>query len=384
MLHNESAPKIRITEVRVHQLTGKLKERFGWSQNWTHERHATLVEVVTDAGLTGWGDGGYGGDWLVENPGLVIGRSPFEVEAIHEELRAPGGFQQRPRAQTHGGLDIALWDLVGQALDVPVSALMGRRYRDRVQPYCTALYRKDWRDLAAGLAEEAKAWRAAGFRVIKMKTGYGPEVDVEIVFAVRNALGAETGLAIDSNCAYDAGTAAMIGKRLEPFHLLWWEEPVLASDYEGYRRLRNSFSIPLAAGEYLPADLLAERFIQPRLVDILQPDIETVGMTGARRLTWLTWLNHMRLIPHNWGSAVRTAAELQWAATIPPIAEGLCSPPVMFEFDLTENPFREAVVREKLEMGTDGSIPVPDGPGLGIHVVREAVEEFRKNLIVIC
>ncbi|MCC6345073.1 MAG: mandelate racemase/muconate lactonizing enzyme family protein [Bryobacterales bacterium] len=384
MWRSESVPNIHITEVRVHQLTAKLGERFGWSRNWAYERQCTLVEVATDAGLTGWGDGEYGGDWLVENPGLVIGRSPFEVEAIHEELRAPGGFQERSRAQTHGGLDTALWDLAGQALGMPVSALLGPRYRDRVQPYCTALYRKDWADLAAGLAEEARSWKAAGFRVIKMKTGYGPEVDVEIVSAVRQALGAETGLAIDSNCAYDAGTAARIGKRLEPFNLLWWEEPVIASDYEGYRRLRNAFSIPLAAGEYLPADLLAERFVQTRLVDILQPDIETVGMTGARRLTWLTWLNHMRLIPHNWGSAIRTAAELHWAATIPPIEGGLYSPPVMFEFDLTESPFREAVIREKLEMGEDGLIPVPEGPGLGIHVVREAVEEFRKNLIVIC
>lgn len=104
MWHSESVPNIHITEVRVHQLTGKLEERFGWSRNWAYERQCTLVEVATDAGLTGWGDGGYGGDWLVENPGLVIGRSPFEVEAIHEELRAPGGFQERSRPRRTAGL----------------------------------------------------------------------------------------------------------------------------------------------------------------------------------------------------------------------------------------------------------------------------------------
>src|SRR6185436_18788228 len=112
---------IRITEVRVHQLSGKLKERFGWSLNWTTERKATLVEVRTDAGLTGWGDGDYGGDHVVQNPQLVIGRSPFEVEAIFDELRAPGGKQERSRSPHAAGLDVALWDIVGQALGQPIS-----------------------------------------------------------------------------------------------------------------------------------------------------------------------------------------------------------------------------------------------------------------------
>src|SRR5258708_30032667 len=98
------APSIRITEVRVHELAGRLKERFGWSQSWTHERYATLVEVSTDAGFTGWGDGGYGGEKLVRNPQLVIGRSPFEAEGIFDSLRLDGGFQERTRSSTCGGL----------------------------------------------------------------------------------------------------------------------------------------------------------------------------------------------------------------------------------------------------------------------------------------
>ncbi|MBI3683127.1 MAG: mandelate racemase/muconate lactonizing enzyme family protein [Acidobacteria bacterium] len=384
MLLPASLPRIRIREVRVHQLSGQLQQRFGWSLNWTTERQATLVEVLTDAGITGWGDGGYGGELLVRNPHLIIGRSPFEVEAIWEELRQPGGKQERSTSPTHGGLDIALWDIIGQALDMPVRRLLGKQYRDRIMPYSTALYRKDWTDLAAGLAAEAAEWKTRGYRAIKMKIGYGPELDIEIVRAVRQAIGDQTGLAVDSNCAYDACTAAALGKQLEPFRLLWWEEPLLANDYAGYRRLRQAFSIPLASGETMSTDDLIRHYVQPRLVDILQPDIEHVGFTGGRRLTHLTWLNHMRLIPHNWGTAVRTVAELHWAATIPPITDGLYAPPVMFEFDRTENSFRDAVVEEKVDIEADGLMTAPTRPGLGVRVVPEAVERFRRNLIVIC
>ncbi len=374
---------MRITEVRVHHLGGKLKERFGWSLNWTTERHATLVEVVTDEGLTGWGDGGWGGDRLIQHPKIVIGRSPFEAEAIFEELRAPGGFQERSRPATAGGLDVALWDLMGQAVGLPVWRLLGHAYRNRVQPYCTALYRKDWPDLAKGLAQEASRWKTLGYRVMKMKIGYGPEIDLEIVKAVRAAIGPATGLAVDSNCAYDAGTAAWLGKQLEPYGLLWWEEPLLANDYEGYARLRKAFSIPLASGESMATDDLITQYLQPRLVDILQPDIEYVGFTGGRRLANLAWLNHVRLIPHNWGTAIRTVSELHWCAVMPPLTEALAAPAVMFEFDRTEHPFRDAVLRDRVDIDSDGMLAVPEGAGLGVTVERGAVEEFRRSLTVI-
>lgn len=374
------APRIRITGVNVHRLEGRLKERFGWSLNWTDRREATLVEVVTDAGLTGWGDGGWGRAVLRERPELVIGRSPFEVEAIFDDLRAPGGQQQRMGANTAGGLDVALWDIVGQAVGKPVWALLGRKYRDRVEPYCTALYRKDWPGLAEGLAAEARMWQACGFRRMKMKIGYGPDVDLEIVRAVRGAIGTRAGLGVDSNCAYDAGTAVALGRRLEDCDLMWWEEPLLADDLEGYRRLRHALRIPLAGGETLDLDSLVRDCVQPRLLDILQPEIEIVGFTGARRLSWLCWLNHIRLAPHNWGTAVRTAAILHWTATIPPLTEAISAPPVTFEFDQTESPFRDAVLRERIAMEPDGCIPVPQSPGLGVSVVPEAVEEFRVEL----
>lgn len=374
-------PAIKITGVRIHRLAADLQERFGWSLGWTKRRTAILVEVRTDAGLTGWGDGYYGGDVLFRHPELVLGRSPFEVEAIYDDLRSPAVRQGRPGPAYCGGLDVALWDVVGQALEMPVWRLLGKQYRDRVKPYCTALYRKDWNDLASGLAAEAAQWVASGFDVLKMKVGYEPNLDEKIVRAVRDAIGNDIGLAVDANCSYDSGTAIRLGSRLQPMGVLWFEEPVLAEDLEGYRRFKSSVSIPLAGGETLALDELVRDYVQPRLVDILQPEIENIGLTGARRLSYLCWLNRIRLIPHNWSTCVRTAAILHWMSTAPPVTESLQGRDAMFEFDQTENPLRDSIAESSLTLGTDGCIPVPAGPGLGVRVVSGVVEKYRQELL---
>ncbi|MFN0101462.1 MAG: mandelate racemase/muconate lactonizing enzyme family protein [Bryobacteraceae bacterium] len=372
-------PSIRITEVRIHTLDAPLRERFGWSLNWTSRRTATLVEVRTDAGLTGWGDGFFGGDALLAHPERVIGRSPFEAEAIYDSLRPAAAKQARATGPVCGGLDTALWDLMGKALGEPVSRLFGQVWRDRVEPYCTALYRKDWPDLARGLADEALDWKRRGFRTVKMKVGYGPAVDVRNVAAVREAIGPEIGLAVDANCAYDAATAIALGRRLEPFDLAWFEEPVLADNFAGYRRMREALRIPLAGGETFDVDRLSRDYVQPRLVDIVQPEVEIIGLTGARRLMHSCWLNDIRVVPHNWGTAVRTAAILHWMATCAPITEALAAPPPMFELDQTESPFRDAVIVEKIGLGADGMVAVPTGAGLGVTVIPEAVEQYRTD-----
>lgn len=373
-------PRLKISRVRVHHLIGKVRERFGWSLNWADTRSATLVEVTTDAGLTGWGDGSFGGERLLRNPELVIGRSPFEVEAIFDDLRPPAAAQHDRGEPTSAGLDVALWDLCGQALGKPIRALLGHRHFERVRPYCTCMYRKEWPDLAAGLAEEARGWAAKGFRILKMKIGYGPDVNVEIVRAVRQEIGDDVGLAVDANCAYDDGTAVALGKRLEEFNLLWWEEPIWADDLNGYDRLRCTLRIPLASGETMSSDWLLRNYIRPKRVPIVQPDLDTVGLTGGRRISYLCALNGLRLVPHNWGTHIRTAGELHWMSCFPAI-DGW---PPTFEFDQTESPFREAVIRQKIEMDpADGCIPVPAGPGLGVDVVPEAVDEFRAELVTI-
>jgi D-galactarolactone cycloisomerase len=374
---------LRIRRVRIHKLRAPLREPFGWSLGWTDHRTATLVEVTTDNGITGWGDGAAGERELLARPELLLGRPLFEVDGIYEDLRASAGHQERRGASLCGGLDSAIWDALGQAVGLPVSNLLGTRKRSAIRPYCTSLYRKHWPNLEEGLCAEAVQWKERGFRTIKMKTGYGAETDVRIVKAVRSCLGEGVDLAIDSNCAYSAGAAVALGSRLEELNLLWWEEPLLSDDLAGYARLRDSIRIPIAGGETLSADVLIRDYIQTRLVDVLQPEVEIIGLTGARRITPLCWLNHIQLAPHNWGTAVRTAAILQWMATVPQLTPALEAANVTFEFDQTESPFRDAVVESGFALNAQGMIEIPQLPGLGVRVIPEAVAEFRQDLIVV-
>jgi D-galactarolactone cycloisomerase len=156
---------------------------------------------------------------------------------------------------------------------------------------------------------------------------------------------------------------------------------LLADDFDGYRRLRQALRIPLAGGETAPAEWLIENYIQPHLVDVLQPDLENVGLTGARLLTELCWINRIRLIPHNWGTALRTAATLHWMSCCPPLTPALNPPTIMFEFDQTEHPFRDAIIKERIAIDPlTGTVQVPPGSGLGVTVIPEAIEEFRTGL----
>ncbi|MCC6538203.1 MAG: mandelate racemase/muconate lactonizing enzyme family protein [Bryobacterales bacterium] len=372
---------MRITAIHLHHLSAPLAHRIGWSLNWADRRNGLIVEVQTDAGLTGWGDGGGSYDTLRARPDLFLGRNPLELAALHDVLREPPRQQRRTGPMLAGGLDTALWDIAAQAAGLPLHRLLGLAQRTSIQPYCTALYRKEWPDLAGALAAEAAEWKRRGFRIIKMKIGFGVETDTRIVAAVRAAIGPDTGLAVDSNCAYDAGTAVRLSRLLEPYDLMWWEEPVLADDFDGYARLRAATRIPLAGGETGDLDTLTRDYVSRQLVDIVQPEVEIVGITGLQRLAYLCWLHRVRLVPHNWGTAIRTAAILHAMAVMPPITEGIyAAPPALFEFDRSEHPFRDAVVADAIVPGPDGMIPVPTRPGLGVTVVPEAVAAFRVHL----
>lgn len=388
-----SIPKLEITGIKIHQLRQEMPEPMGYccargAPLGFTSTGASVIEVSTNEGITGWGDGQWGGDVLRQNKDRVIGRSPFEVEAIFDELtelqRVP--FHTIPRnAPPPGGLDVAIWDIVGKAVGKPLSKILGKQYRDRVMPYASAGYRKDWPDLEAGFAKELYHWtKEVGFRAAKMKTGYGPSVDVRVIGAVRKAIGEEIHLGVDSGTpgAYDDGTAVMLGRQLEQFNLEFWEEPINKWDLEGYARLKNALRIPLASGEFLPVDWLIENYVQNRLMDIVQPDIMDCGLTGGKRITNACTVNRVRLVPHSWGTPIRIVSEMHWVACIPELYRAWNPPPALFELHLPHESPAWGLTTRRVEVDkSDGKIAVPIGPGLGIEINQEELERYRTNLI---
>ena len=392
----KTMPDLTITGVKVHQISQDLPEPMGYccapgGVLGMKTMGTAIVEVTTDAGLTGWGDGPYGGEVLRKNRELVIGRSPFEAEAIYDqitELSADHWQGRLPRsAPAPGGLDVALWDLMGKALKKPVSQLLGKQYRKRVMPYASAGYRKNWKDLEAGFAEEIRHWtKDIGFHAAKVKTGYDPVTDYRVLSAIRKAIGEEIHLGIDSGTpgAYDDGTAVSLGRRLEELNLEFWEEPINKYDLEGYARLKRTLRIPLASGEALPLDWVIENYIQKHVVDIVQPDISESGFTGGKRVTYASWLNRVRLVPHSWGGPVRIASEIHWVASIPDISRAWNPPPPLFEMHLPHESAVWSLTTKRLEVDkADGMMEVPAGPGLGIEINRDELDKYRRQLITI-
>jgi D-galactarolactone cycloisomerase len=360
---------LRITEVKYYRLEAELSQRFGWSLGWTNTRNANIFEVRTNQGIVGWGEGGWRGDIADVNDWLR-GKNPFQLEVINAALT---------RMEGNGlasGIDNALWDVIGQALGEPIWALLGTKQRDSIKCYVTGLYRKDWPDFATGLQEEAASYVQRGFKAMKMKIGYGSPLDEHIVSAVREAIGPYIKLGADANTAYNAGTAVAVARRLEPYNLMFLEEPVIWNNFDAWKRLKQSVAVPLASGEGGSYEDKARHLITNHAVDIVQPDISSVGgLTCARKTNTLAQAHNILVNPHCWGTEVRIATTLHWIAVIPKATRALAGPEPLLEYDQTENPTRGEILKQPL-VAENGEIALPTKPGLGVTVNRKTLEKL--------
>ena len=362
---------MKITDVRTYHLVYPLEEPFANALVWSRTRSAGVVEITTDAGHTGWGEGLSIGDGEALRAAL-IGREPFDTEVIWQELYSHGWGD----VATISAVDIALWDIVGKALDLPVYRLLGGAFRDNVPAYASGLFCKDRPDLAGALTDEARGYVDAGFAAVKMKIGFGADNDVPNVRAVREAIGEGVQLAVDANCGYDVGSAIDVGRRIAPYDLLWYEEPVTTDDVAGYREIRQALGLRVAGGEMLRGRWAFKDLVQGRGLDIVQPDISIAGgFTECRKIAAMASANHVCVLPHMWGTAIRLAATLHWQATLPPEPDSLNPFPSLYEFDMTENRLRTELAKDSIR-AVEGRVPVPQGPGLGIEIDRDVLAKY--------
>jgi D-galactarolactone cycloisomerase len=376
---------MKITAVEVAILRHPLTTPFGFSQWWFDARTCCLVMIRTDAGLTGYGEC-YGPPEPIKavidsvyTPLILLGADPFANEVLWERMynRMRDYGQKGVAIAAISGVDIALWDLKGKALGLPVSALLGGRFRERVQAYATGLYFTQTDDLPAALAAEAAGYVAQGFRAIKMKVGLGLAADTANIRAVRAAVGPDITLMADANHAYDAKEAIRLGRVLEAHAAYWFEEPVPPEDLAGYVEVRAALDIAIAGGEAEFTRWGFRELLGRRAVDIVQPDTCSAGgLTECKRIMALASAYGVHYMPHVWGSAVGLAANLHLAATVPDNPPALHPTPLLFELDRTENLFRDRLARAPIEQ-RDGYLPIPTGPGLGIEIDEQIVAVYR-------
>lgn len=347
----------------------------------------TLVLIETDCGLTGVGEcmvrlAPTATRAVIEDVAkLLIGRDPLDREAIWELLfgvMMNRGHNRGIFVEAISGIDIALWDLAGKYLDLPLYTLLGGRHHERLTAYASSLRFRAMDEVVA----QALEFKARGFQAMKIKIGrnlHKPQLDIDFVAAIRDAVGDEVRLMVDANCAYseDVATALQVGRALQEMGIYWFEEPIAPNDLDGYAHLADALDIRIAAGEADFMSFGARDFLRRRAIDIIQPNISRAGgITEARRIAAMSRAFHVPYAPHTGScSAVCLAATLQFAVSLPNF--------LTFEFMQSDwsktqpNPLRHDLLVEPVERLVDGHMEVPERPGIGVELNMDVVERYR-------
>ena len=385
---------MKIKAVHSHVLQYDLKEELGYSQQYYQKRTGHLVEVVTDEGITGWGECFGPGNVAIANKVIVerviqpmiLEENPLNRDVlwhkVYNLLRDHG--QKGMPIQALSGVDIALWDILGKVTGLSISRLIGGRFREQVPVYGYGmmLRRENLPALMDRFEDEAAAIKSSGFVATKMKVGLGPKQDVQLAESVRRGVGDDFPFMVDANHCYTVDQALYVGRALEELDAYWFEEPVAPEDLDGYRELRSQLKINIAGGEAEFTRWGWRNLLEKRCLDIAQPEVCALGgISEYLRVLALAQAHFTQVINHVWGSAVAIATNLQLLAVIPPLPGGIHPQEPMLEFDTTDNKFRDDLLTEPLNIQRQvakngGYVPIPDVPGHGAEPNREFLEHF--------
>ena len=372
---------MKIREIRCAGLRGATPEG-GWSNELQPEDCVhTLVAVHTEEGAIGLGSV-FTNDDLVRAALTVLeplyrGESALEPERVSEKLHQNSFWLGRGGSITHAisGIDIALWDLLGQATGQPVGRLLGGRYRERVQPYASLLM-----DQPEPLRDRLLAIKAQGFRAFKI--GWGPfgrcsaRLDRAIVETAREAVGPDSLLMVDAggSDAYWANGykwAMTTAKMLADYDVHWFEEALPPDALEDYVKLREHSPVPISGGEVLTRRQAFQPWIDRGALDIVQPDVTKVGgISEERRIAWAAADKGIRFVPHGWNTAVGLAADLHLASAV--------ADTDLVEY-LTGSPFIDEITAGGWQLDADGMLAIPTTPGLGLTLDRDAVAKYTRG-----
>jgi D-galactarolactone cycloisomerase len=369
---------VKIDAIEVFPVRAEMSTPRGPSILTYRARETLFIKVTSDNGLVGWGEtyrlAGVEAA-IRELVPLVLGRDPMEARRLHQEMRSAtfdNGFAV-------GGLDLALHDLRGKALGVPIHALYGGARRLRVEAYASLPGYYDDRGPEQHWVEELTALKESGFRAMKLRIGrYPPEREAPVLASVREAVGPGVRLMADANAAYSPAIAVRMGRVLRDLDFAWLEEPLPQSGYRGYPELRAKLELPLAGGEAVTSRVAANELLRRGCFDIIQPDVSICGGIGeCLFIGELADLAAVRCIPHSWGGVITLAATLQVAALLPDPARMPRVDAPLVELDVTENPFRTSVTRGDPFVLRDGCLEVPAGHGLGVDIDESALRRYR-------
>ncbi len=375
---------MKITSIQTHVLEYRVEEVIGSAYGWYETRECLLVEVNTDAGLTGWGEAhGFArpAEAVITSvlAPIALGRDPLDISPLWYEMyrRTVHVGQKGTVLCAMSAIDIALWDILGRAVSQPIHKLLGGCFRREVDTYSMGLFYRKGEDLA-GVERIAARLRDLGYAAIKMKVGgMSVKEDVERVATVRRTIGPDMQLAVDANRAYNAAAAIAVARAIAPYEILWFEEPVGPDDLEGYKAFKAAVPMMVAGGECEFTEHGFARLLGERCVDIVQPEIASAGgITVCRKVMDMAHRLGVFFVPHMHGSALTLAAALQLAAAMPNVSTPNGPHVPMIELDTTRNPLRQDLLMEQIEP-VRGKTRVPDKPGLGVEINRNMIDRYQ-------
>ncbi len=356
---------------------------------------SVIVRIETDQGITGWGESKAGVGSAAACAGLaaiinldyaplLVGQDPRDISRLWDvmyntprEGYAVAEGHVLPQLGRRGlsisaiaGVDVALWDILGKSLGVPVWRLLGGRRAERMPAYASG----GWAD-EANIGAQLKGYcDKAGFRAVKMRIGVmdgSPARSAARVRAARRTLGPDVKLMADAHGTWTVAEAKAFCRMVEDQDLFWFEEPVSADDKHGLAEVRRSSAVPISTGESEFTRHDFREIAELRGADVLQPDLAIAGgLTEGMRIGAIASAFNLRLAPHLWSGAPAFAAGLHLAATQP---AGF-----ILEYSLGHNPMLHDLIEEDFPV-EDGMIAIPDRPGLGITVRESFLAEYGRT-----
>lgn len=367
---------MKITNVEALYLRlPEIKERTDSSQD------ALIVKISTDAGIVGWGEVDscpHVIKAIIEAPKshtlvrglreILIGEDPLDTERLWRKMYQGTLYYGREGAVIHAmaGIDLALWDIKGKALQQPIYKLLGGAERKQIQAYASHMFEFTPEETGRRAAESVEQ----GFKAVKFgwePMGPDPDLDVALVRAIREAVGHSVDVLIDAGLAWDAKTAIQRCQLFEPYNIFWLEEPLHPDHLRGYATLAEAVTTRIAAGEEEATLAGFLRLMDEGRIDIVQIDMTRTGLTQAMKIAAAAQQRGLPCINHNFTTDINVAASLHFLCSIPnAFIMEYCVQPSELSRSLAKNPI--PIV--------DGMASVPEEPGLGVEPNPAIIEKY--------
>ena len=372
---------MKINDVKVYLLTSNLSEKEKWtfSGGSINKIRTSIIKIKTDEGIYGVGEIGESYSIpqsckkIVEErfAPMLLGEDPFNIERLWHKMymRTSDWGRKGIVLSIISGIDIALWDIVAKSLNKPLFKLLGGACRDLVRVYASAGMEKP----VGEIIKEVEGYLEKGYTAIKVRIGLNFKRDYEVIQEIRKSFGYDLDLMVDAGQGYVDNPwtdflAIQVAKKLEKFDLFWLEEPLHPDNIDGYRRLCNATSIPIATGENECTLFGFKDLISPRAADILQPDVTRAGgISECKKIAALASTYQLPVAPHTFGSGVSFMANFHFIVSTANI--------LIMEHDCTANPLRDLLIKETVEV-KNGFISLPTKPGLGIEINDDIEKKF--------